>query len=264
MTKITHHAKGITRFFRETLGAKLNNTQWSWGVRPTGCDHVFLRVWEDHIELDGNREKVQIYWKNPRNKSHGYKERREQLDAIQNGCRAIGVLCEAADKNPTGKRKIKSFDDEQLLLLGDLTEDERFKYATIVKSFPIGELQTMIGLQNSAIDDIPFPPTGSKLPDRIESSGWRYQRDEKVRSFILQQAKGTCEYCGKLGFVLPDDSRYLEAHHIISLAKQGPDTPDNVIALCPSDHREAHYGKKRIAMEHEMLEIIKKRQVTTN
>jgi 5-methylcytosine-specific restriction protein A len=64
-----------------------------------------------------------------------------------------------------------------------------------------------------------------------------------------------------LGFLLPDGSHYLEAHHIITLAKQGPDTVDNVIALCPSDHREAHYGKKAIVMENEMIEIIKNRKV---
>ena len=26
--------------------------------------------------------------------------------------------------------------------------------------------------------------------------------------------------------------------------------------VCPSDHREAHYGKKAVAMENEMIEII--------
>jgi 5-methylcytosine-specific restriction protein A len=77
--------------------------------------------------------------------------------------------------------------------------------------------------------------------------------------FIIQQAKGVCEYCGELGFLLPDGNHYLEAHHIIALAKQGPDTVDNVIALCPSDHREAHYGVERVKLENEMIEIIKRR-----
>ena len=80
-----------------------------------------------------------------------------------------------------------------------------------------------------------------------------------MRRFIIEQAKGVCEYCGELGFLLPDGSHYLEAHHIISLAKQGPDTVNNVIALCPSDHREAHYGAKAEAMENEMIKTIQKR-----
>jgi 5-methylcytosine-specific restriction endonuclease McrA len=133
---------------------------------------------------------------------------------------------------------------------------------TIESYFNLDTSNSEADLQNSAINDIPSAPIGSKTPDRIETSGLRYQRDDKVRKFVIQQAEGTCEYCGKLGFLLPDDSRYLEAHHIIALAKQGPDTVENVIALCPSDHREAHYGKRRVEIETEMLEIIQKRQTS--
>jgi 5-methylcytosine-specific restriction protein A len=42
--------------------------------------------------------------------------------------------------------------------------------------------------------------------------------------------------------------------NIISLADQGPDTVQNVIALCPEHHREAHYGARRYEMETEMIE----------
>jgi hypothetical protein len=115
---------------------------------------------------------------------------------------------------------------------------------------------------NSAVDDIPFAPIGSVVPIRTPTTGSRYQRDDKVRQFIIEQAKGVCEYCGKLDFLLLDGNHYLEAHHIIALAKQGPDTVDNVIALCPSDHREAHYGARAGKLEAEMIEIIKKRTPT--
>jgi hypothetical protein len=115
--------------------------------------------------------------------------------------------------------------------------------------------------QNSAIDDIPPAPIGSKVPGRMPTTGFRYQRDEKVRCFVIGQAKGACEYCGEMGFILPDGNHYLEAHHVIALAEQGPDTVENVIALCPSDHREAHYGQNAVAIENKMIEIIKKRKV---
>jgi hypothetical protein len=133
---------------------------------------------------------------------------------------------------------------------------------TIENYFKEGISDSEVSLQNSAIDDIPFAPIGSKAPSRIQTSGSRYQRDEKVRQFVIEQAKGTCEYCREMGFLLQDGNRYLEAHHIIALAKQGPDTVDNVIALCPSDHREAHYGAERVKLENEMVEIIKRRIVT--
>jgi 5-methylcytosine-specific restriction protein A len=48
---------------------------------------------------------------------------------------------------------------------------------------------------------------------------------------------------GALGFELPNGSGYLEAHHIINIAKQGPDKVGNVIALCAHYPREARYGR---------------------
>jgi 5-methylcytosine-specific restriction protein A len=251
--KITHHAKGPTRFYAERLGIKLKNPLWSWGAVDTNSRRVFLNIWDDHV----NGDKVQVFWKDE--DSHGSRERLKHLDTIQNGFIGIGILCHP--KNTEARvRKIETFDDQQLFLLGDLSEDENFKYATIVRPFPISGLPTFVGLHNSTIDDLPVAPLGSKVPGRTLATGSRYQRDEKVRRFVIKQAKGVCEYCGELGFLLPDESHYLEAHHIIALANQGPDTVDNVIALCPSDHREAHYGKRAVAMENEMIEAIKKRQ----
>lgn len=68
------------------------------------------------------------------------------------------------------------------------------------------------------------------------------QRSAEVRTYALLRAGGACEYCGASGFKLPDGSVYLETHHIDPLSKGGPDSVDNVAALCPNHHREAHYG----------------------
>jgi putative restriction endonuclease len=141
MMKITHHSKiKITPFFEKTLGVKLNNPRQSWGAVDIASNRVFLRIWEDQIKEDGNGLKVQVYWKVKRSKSNGYAERLKHLAIIQDGAVGIGILCEADDPNPVGNRKIKSFDDEQLLLLGEISEDDGFKYARIVKNFPISEL----------------------------------------------------------------------------------------------------------------------------
>lgn len=73
-----------------------------------------------------------------------------------------------------------------------------------------------------------------------------YSRDSKIRTFVIDRAEGRCEYCGEQGFLMSDGkSRYLEAHHIISLADDGEDAVENVIALCPKHHREAHFGANR-------------------
>jgi predicted restriction endonuclease len=45
----------------------------------------------------------------------------------------------------------------------------------------------------------------------------------------------------------------LESHHIIALADDGADRITNVIALCPNDHREAHFGTRAEQIETEMV-----------
>lgn len=99
-----------------------------------------------------------------------------------------------------------------------------------------------------ALDDL-----GTEDPARILYSGYTYLRDPKVRSAVLARAAGHCEYCGELGFLKPDGYRYLETHHVIALAKDGADKLTNVIALCPNDHRKAHFSQERESIERQMV-----------
>lgn len=113
-------------------------------------------------------------------------------------------------------------------------------------------------LFSDAIEDLVSPPHGFVAPERRYHSSTSFSRNPKVRLYVLNNAHGCCEYCGEVGFLLPDGiSRYLEAHHIIALADAGQDTISNVIALCPRHHREAHYGMNRDQLESEMLNIVK-------
>jgi hypothetical protein len=101
---------------------------------------------------------------------------------------------------------------------------------------------------SNAIDDL-----GADTPDRIRSDAWSYSRDPRVRDAVLRRAQGRCEFCGQLGFIKPDGTRYLESHHVIALASDGEDRTTNVIALCPNDHREAHFGNRRQEIEAKMI-----------
>jgi 5-methylcytosine-specific restriction enzyme A len=263
MWEITHPCKdNITPFFEEILGVKLPNLNWSLGAFHAASNLVFLKVWTDCID----KSRIRVYWKNDTLDPKAKNERLKHLNAIKDGAKCFGVLCQMINL-ASGKRKRKAFDDKQLLRLDDfddLSKKGNVISARIVGRFPVSKLQAFvndrISLQNSTIDDIPSAPIGSKMPSRTPTVSSRFQRDEKIRLFVIEQARGVCEYCRELGFILPDGSHYLEAHHIIALAKQGPDTVDNVIALCPSDHREAHYGAKTVELEAKMIEIIKNRK----
>jgi 5-methylcytosine-specific restriction endonuclease McrA len=72
-----------------------------------------------------------------------------------------------------------------------------------------------------------------------------FTRSSEVRKRVLRRAAGKCEYCGSDGFVTTSGKVYLETHHLVPLSEDGPDSTANVVALCPSHHREAHLGIRR-------------------
>lgn len=70
-----------------------------------------------------------------------------------------------------------------------------------------------------------------------------YQRSERVRQYVLMRANGICESCRKPApFTRKDGSPYLEPHHINRLSDGGLDHPKFIGAICPTCHREIHYG----------------------
>jgi len=71
------------------------------------------------------------------------------------------------------------------------------------------------------------------------------ERDPAVRDRVLKRAEGRCEWCGEVGFETVAGAVYLETHHVIPLAEDGPDNEMNVLALCPKDHRRAHHARDR-------------------
>ncbi len=68
-----------------------------------------------------------------------------------------------------------------------------------------------------------------------------YVRDAAVSEYAKRSADGVCDLCEKPApFSNKHSEPYLECHHIIWLAKGGPDTIENTVALCPNCHRKMH------------------------
>ncbi|MEH6663065.1 MAG: HNH endonuclease signature motif containing protein [Parasphingorhabdus sp.] len=111
----------------------------------------------------------------------------------------------------------------------------------------------------SAINDLENYEYGNDDPEYLKRITGEYVRDQRVRIQVLSRANGNCEYCGKKGFVSRVGRPFLEAHHVIALSEQGPDKMSNVIALCPNDHREAHFGERWEKMQAEFQDILKKK-----
>ncbi|TOH95879.1 hypothetical protein CGI69_24690 [Vibrio parahaemolyticus] len=75
-------------------------------------------------------------------------------------------------------------------------------------------------------------------------TAYQYARDPAIVAFALNRAKGVCEQCKHDAPFISSSTGlpYLEVHHVIPLKDGGSDTVENVKALCPNCHREAHYG----------------------
>lgn len=84
-----------------------------------------------------------------------------------------------------------------------------------------------------------------QTPNRLKVYSYVYDRNPDVVAEALHRANGYCESCGqKAPFIRASNGTpYLEAHHTEPLSEGGLDIIENVIALCPNCHREAHYGK---------------------
>lgn len=102
--------------------------------------------------------------------------------------------------------------------------------------------------------DLAGPIGGSA--ERVERQSFAFTRRADVRRHALNRSQGRCEHCKQKGFQMGNGKIYLETHHIVPLHENGDDTSENVIALCPNHHKEAHYGERQKEMRDEMLKTI--------
>ena len=72
-----------------------------------------------------------------------------------------------------------------------------------------------------------------------------YIRSQAVKDYVLKRAAGKCESCkAEAPFTTKNGQPYLEPHHINRLSDGGLDHPRYVGAICPTCHREIHYGAR--------------------
>lgn len=120
--------------------------------------------------------------------------------------------------------------------------------------FPIEpEIQFKVEVEKLLSNGKLLKPKGNVKPSISTIKVKRYSRDAAVEAWVLQNAEGKCECCGRAAPFNKDGSKlpYLEVHHVLRLADNGPDIPENAVAICPNCHRELHSGEKRkFVLEH--------------
>lgn len=86
-------------------------------------------------------------------------------------------------------------------------------------------------------------------------------RSAAVHRYALLRAGGTCECCGGgAPFTSASGIPYLEVHHMLRLADDGPDEASNVAAVCPNCHRALHFSIGRQALAQRLSEFIMQRE----
>ncbi|MES1250142.1 MAG: HNH endonuclease [Chitinophaga rupis] len=102
-------------------------------------------------------------------------------------------------------------------------------------------------------------PIGRQNPKKMDILTTAWFRDPAVRAWVLESANGKCEAClSDAPFFLADDYPFLEVHHMIPLALDGPDTIENTIALCPNCHRRCHLSKDRDVFIRQIYSKVKR------
>ena len=93
-------------------------------------------------------------------------------------------------------------------------------------------------------------PTQATTKEKIQSIKYR---SDAIRLYAKKRADGKCEGCNELAPFETKSGPYLEVHHLIRLADGGPDKPENVISLCPTCHRRAHYSINHLEFNDELI-----------
>ncbi|MFD2034487.1 HNH endonuclease [Belliella marina] len=229
------------------------NSRWAWCAKNDAIKTTVFTLWDDE-EKDGIwilHDDEEKYRRN------GYFDQKRALDlAIDNNYEALGIIVHAVDVSES-PRSIK-FVEESFLIQLKLSRRGSKIYGKKTEkiSYLKAARKNKSKIESHGLLDLEIPPLGKEFADRAFSKGFVFKRDQKVRKYVLNRANGKCEYCGELGFKLKNGESYLETHHIISLASQGSDKLENVIALCANHHRQAHFGSNAEALEKEFIAIL--------
>ncbi len=73
-------------------------------------------------------------------------------------------------------------------------------------------------------------------------------RYQKLVERIKQTRGRKCQIC-QYSFIMDSGNEYCEAHHIQYLSKNGSQSSDNVILLCPNHHRMFHYAHDAVFLD---------------
>jgi len=79
-------------------------------------------------------------------------------------------------------------------------------------------------------------PKPVKRPARADD----FVRNPYVAAYVKRMAEGNCDLCEKPAPFEKDGEPFFHCHHVLWLARGGPDIIQNAVALCPNCHERMH------------------------
>ncbi len=132
----------VTTYF-ESLGAPLKNVRWSWGAVRQSDGAVFLRVWQDRKFVSDRAMYMMVTHHEKYEDTTddlGYNERLDHVELIRSGARCFMIMCRAVD--PEAKpRKIKSFNNKDVFVGGEIIERGGDEYIQVTDRVPASEIK---------------------------------------------------------------------------------------------------------------------------
>jgi putative restriction endonuclease len=85
-------------------------------------------------------------------------------------------------------------------------------------------------------------------PENVTIKQKTYKRDNKSVALLKLLHDFRCQICNS-GIKIRNSKYYVEAAHIVSKSRKGPELPKNILILCPNHHKEFDLGERKI-LEH--------------
>ena len=152
----------------------------------------------------------------------------------------------------TSKVRFRALDPDFWYIHSYSDNDGSFRLVRKIPPTRILNGADILPTQPAFVDQFSLPePVG-----KHQSHGFAFDRSSEVRRAVLKRAAGVCECCSAPGFKMDNGSIFLETHHVIPLSEKGPDQEWNVVAICPNDHRQAHFAEGRAALRDRLIKYL--------
>ena len=148
--------------------------------------------------------------------------------------------------------KFRSLDSENWYVHSYSNDDGLFR---LVRSIPLGQTSAQ-PIPAPALPEFVDQFSVPAPAERVAVEATAIPRSPEVRRKVLERAQGKCECCGEAGFRMANGAIYLETHHVIPLGEGGPDVEWNVVAICPNDHRRAHFAVERSELSEQLIKAL--------